>query len=838
MHTLRSKAFFQQKQSLKLVTFLKSKSINVSISVFTLIGLALSLVLLAFSSGTSPAQADSSPDLNYYEQRVVELTNAKRALFNLPPLRLNRELTAAARWFSQDSVVNRSSPYCGHQATDGSWPSDRDQRFGYKGIAGAENAFCGMVTPEQAVDGWFNETPPNDGHRRNLLNPDSREIGIGYYYDAGSGRGYVSQDFGQDAAYPPLIINADAPVTPSANVSLYIYGAMPNSDALFAIGQPLQMRVSNRPDFLDASWESYNSTKNWTLDSSGGYGFKTVYVQLKDGAGKSTVSSDNIYYGPDIPYGNFDSLAQASTHLETLAINGLSSGGQPYMQFSPDWGLDSQSGKMSLNWGKGGFTSDPDATNGKAFQLQPDGSNESDAWITSATYLRNVPSQVYFRLKLSSLNAPHARIRLDVGAAGVETVVNLSASDFKAANTYQEFPVSFTQVANPNQVFLTLQVGLTDPDNIASLNIDRLDIYTAPEAFNASKTWQVPGQNYRGALIKVRYTDNANTKPNFSDPQLVGPFLPPTYNPTIVTPTPTATATPTATPTPTPTSGGSGGDSQYTVPQPASNPDPAFSQVWSRTDDPVAKGMTRRSWMWGDRATGFSLLWETYNGSKRLVQYHDKSRMEVNNPNGDRSSLFFVTNGLLVHELISGALQTGDSTFLQRQPASVPLAGDPNDKGQNPNAPTYASFSKIASLNNDLRASDRTGQVVTTALTKAGSTSELSNPPVTVRLAYYDTNLGHNIPDVFWNFMNSRGIVLNNNSYQTDTVVNWVYAMGYPLSEPYWIRTVVGGTEQNVLVQVFQRRVLTYTPANSAGFQVEMGNVGQHYYKWRYGSQS
>ena len=39
----------------------------------------------------------------------------------------------------------------------------------------------------------------------------------------------------------------------------------------------------------------------------------------------------------------------------------------------------------------------------------------------------------------------------------------------------------------------------------------------------------------------------------------------------------------------------------------------------------------------------------------------------------------------------------------------------------------------------------------------------------------------------------------------------------------------------DVLVQPFQRRVLTYSPDNPSGWQVEMGNVGRHYYLWRYG---
>jgi hypothetical protein len=37
-----------------------------------------------------------------------------------------------------------------------------------------------------------------------------------------------------------------------------------------------------------------------------------------------------------------------------------------------------------------------------------------------------------------------------------------------------------------------------------------------------------------------------------------------------------------------------------------------------------------------------------------------------------------------------------------------------------------------------------------------------------------------------------------------------------------------------VLVQPFERRVLTYTPSNAPAWRVEMGNIGRHYYEWRY----
>ena len=48
------------------------------------------------------------------------------------------------------------------------------------------------------------------------------------------------------------------------------------------------------------------------------------------------------------------------------------------------------------------------------------------------------------------------------------------------------------------------------------------------------------------------------------------------------------------------------------------------------------------------------------------------------------------------------------------------------------------------------------------------------------------------------------------------------------------MKAKVGGKTLDVLIQAFERRVLSYTPSNPAGWQVEMGNVGRHYYEWRY----
>ncbi|HEX3724101.1 MAG TPA: CAP domain-containing protein, partial [Nitrolancea sp.] len=204
---------------------------------------------------------------------------------------------------------------------------------------------------------------------------------------------------------------------------------------------------------------------------------------------------------------------------------------------------------------------------------------------------------------------------------------------------------------------------------------------------------------------------------------------------------------------------------------------------------------------------------------ERQVYYFDKSRMEITNPNGDRSSDWFVTNGLLVRDMILGAIQTGDQTFQQAQPATIPIAGDDT---ANPNAPTYASLHNLASLGNGYTVPDRTGQKVVTTLNKAGTIGQQASLGTTT-YASYDTTTGQNIAGVFWSWMTTQ-------DWQ------WIYVLGHPISEPYWVQTNVKGVNQWVLVQAFERRVLTYTPGNSAQWQIEMGNVGRAYYEWRYGS--
>lgn len=257
--------------------------------------------------------------------------------------------------------------------------------------------------------------------------------------------------------------------------------------------------------------------------------------------------------------------------------------------------------------------------------------------------------------------------------------------------------------------------------------------------------------------------------------------------------------------------------------------EPEFARAWQRTDGPVVGGQVTRSWVWGPQP-GASLSEQYAQGQngQRQVQYYDKARMELNPAVTDPTSPWRVTTGLLVSELVTGRVQVGDTQFVSQSPSQGVLAGDSN-VGTNPR---YADFS-AAVLN---KAPDLTGQAVMATLQAQGTAASAG---AGVLQTQYVPQTQHNIPDVFWTYLHKSGPIVNaDGTTSTEVLFDWVYLMGYPISEAYWCKVTISGKSYTALVQLFQRRTLTYIADMPADWQVQMGNVGLHYYDWRYGNSS
>jgi hypothetical protein len=211
------------------------------------------------------------------------------------------------------------------------------------------------------------------------------------------------------------------------------------------------------------------------------------------------------------------------------------------------------------------------------------------------------------------------------------------------------------------------------------------------------------------------------------------------------------------------------------------------------------------------------------------VAYFDKARLELTDPDRSPEDPWAVTSGLLARELISGMEQVGDRRFVPRSPASIPVAGDPDDRL----GPTYATLAAVLAL-----PPLEEGELITQTIDRSGRVgNERRLAGYGVRAGPLVPETGHRVASVFWEFLQGRDVVYTGGRFETADLFWPPFAItGFPITEAYWARVTVGGVVRDVLVQCFERRCLTYTPENPPGWRVELGNVGQHYYRWRYGA--
>ena len=131
----------------------------------------------AFEKAPSGSLADRDYTQTKLEaEKARDLINTYRRDKGLKPVKLNSELTSAAKNHSKDLAKwDRIS----HYGSDGSNPWDRVKRAGYNARLAAENVGTGQATIDEVMKGW-KESP---GHNKNLLLPDAEHMGIALVQD-------------------------------------------------------------------------------------------------------------------------------------------------------------------------------------------------------------------------------------------------------------------------------------------------------------------------------------------------------------------------------------------------------------------------------------------------------------------------------------------------------------------------------------------------------------------------------------------------------------------------------------------------------------------------------
>ena len=461
-----------------------------------LVATVLLSIDIAILGSSVSAQSDSSTQLLLFEAQTVHQTNLARREQGLAPLRWNQELTAAARWFSQDSVEHRATNGCDHVDSLGRSTGARIAAFGYPSAGGwGENVVCGLTSPTAAVNGWLNSAE----HREQLLNPTFREIGIGYYHDAASGLGFISQELGVDPAFAPVIIENEALATTTADVALYIYSPLGASGFVGMTGA-YEMMIANEPTFANADWEPYTAEKMWRLPP--GEGWRTVYVKLRDRLGRVLTAQDTIYLGAAVPQDEL-SLAHATSIRSALAIDELDDTNWPLVQFRMNWMADDSDSSLQVVSGTGMQQSDGQALGGTTYRL-PAG-QETAVMLRTHRFFHNTPMEAFVRLKVHDNRSTKEIARLSINGGGVTYgPLVVRGVDFATTDEYQAFMLPFVFHESRENPFMEFTLH-TSGD--VEIQLDAVTFYSAPVPLASSVQWSVPGSYYRGQGVWARYSD-------------------------------------------------------------------------------------------------------------------------------------------------------------------------------------------------------------------------------------------------------------------------------------------------------------------------------------------
>jgi uncharacterized protein YkwD len=141
-------------------------------------GVTLHVFLLGWHQGDYFAAATHRlTDPERIAAEMLARVNAVRRRAGLPPVTANPLLDQVSRRHAEDMLARS---YSGHRTPEGLGPSERARAAGYRSGIG-ENIVEQRFSVEEALDAWLG----SPGHRRNLLDPGCREIGLGLAVGAG-----------------------------------------------------------------------------------------------------------------------------------------------------------------------------------------------------------------------------------------------------------------------------------------------------------------------------------------------------------------------------------------------------------------------------------------------------------------------------------------------------------------------------------------------------------------------------------------------------------------------------------------------------------------------------
>jgi uncharacterized protein YkwD len=153
---------------------------------------------VALSTPASAATVRQTKTEQRISAAVAKLLNAERKAHHLKALHVNAKLRLSAR---RHNLTMAKHNTMSHQLPGEAFFARRISKAGYHWTWAGENigwnsrmTKAGVLALEKFM---YNERPPNDGHRVNILSRHYRDVGIDVYIDHKHHKVWLTTDFGR-----------------------------------------------------------------------------------------------------------------------------------------------------------------------------------------------------------------------------------------------------------------------------------------------------------------------------------------------------------------------------------------------------------------------------------------------------------------------------------------------------------------------------------------------------------------------------------------------------------------------------------------------------------------
>jgi len=154
---------------------------------------ALAAALLVGGGGTARAATATESGA---AQAVYTLINAERAANGLPALGWSVSLVNSSHAHNNAmAAANQMSHQLPGEAALGARVSAAQVNWSYAAENIGWTTDTSVAGAQSIHQQMYNETPPNDGHRRNILSPSVRYVGVDVVIDAATGKLWLTEDY-------------------------------------------------------------------------------------------------------------------------------------------------------------------------------------------------------------------------------------------------------------------------------------------------------------------------------------------------------------------------------------------------------------------------------------------------------------------------------------------------------------------------------------------------------------------------------------------------------------------------------------------------------------------